>query len=210
MAYSDYIVSWTRAATTVCSRSTSNTPFSPDILHLPQARLHPQGRAHGAALQIQALWPDLRGPARARDQEQTAPFAFLQSQATRAVFMDDLNRIMVQAPMTIVAAIIHKSRLVQRYIRPEYPDEIALLFCIERLFRISRRPSSHRGDDACRGGASGRKEDAALELEFRRICDGGNRWGRKKLPGYRVRRQESKFDGPTAGRPHGPPHWRDA
>jgi hypothetical protein len=68
--------------------------------------------------------------------------------------------------------------LVQRYTRPVNPYEIALLFCVERLFGFLR-------DNGATGPMThvvverrGRKEDAALELEFRRICDGANHWGR--------------------------------
>jgi hypothetical protein len=98
----------------------------------------------------------------------------LKSETKRAVFMQDLNRIVEQTPMTIVAAIIHKARLVERYRAPANPYEIALLFCMERLYAFlqgqgTTGPTTHVLVE-CRG----KKEDAELELEFRRIRDGAN------------------------------------
>jgi len=91
--------------------------------------------------------------------------------------MQQLNAIVEAAPMTIIAAVIRKDALVQRYSRPNNPYAIALLFCIERLFAFLRSANASGATHIvveCRG----KKEDAALELEFRRIRDGANRWGR--------------------------------
>jgi hypothetical protein len=109
---------------------------------------------------------------------QTPPFVFLKSERKRAVFMEDLNHIMAQTPMTIVAAIIHKSRLVQRYTQPANPYEIALLFCVERLFAFLRDNGAAEATTHVVVERRGKKEDVALELEFRGICDGANHWGR--------------------------------
>ena len=61
--------------------------------------------------------------------------------------------------------------------RSENPYHLALGFCLETLFELMQEK---RQDDVpthvvveCRG----KKEDAELELEFRRICAGDNRFG---------------------------------
>jgi hypothetical protein len=51
--------------------------------------------------------------------KQKPPFVFLQNQQKRAVFMDGLNRLIELADFTIVAAVIDKTRLRDRYNRPK-------------------------------------------------------------------------------------------
>lgn len=62
--------------------------------------------------------------------KQKPPFAFLQSQQKRAVFMDGLNQLIEQADFTVVAAVIDKHRLTNAYHRPANPYELALCFCM--------------------------------------------------------------------------------
>lgn len=110
--------------------------------------------------------------------KQVPPFAFLKSEAKRATFMTDLSNLVSAAPMTIIAAVIHKQRLMERYAHPANPYEIALLFCMERLYAHLRDQRATSETTHIVVECRGKKEDAALELEFRRIRDGANRWGR--------------------------------
>lgn len=109
-------------------------------------------------------------------------FAFLRTDAElRRSFMADLNQIMQDAPMEIIASVIHKVNLQAKYATPWNPYEIALRFCMEQLLRVLNR----RGEEGkavhvvfeCRGA----QEDRELELVFRRIADNGHQWGYKRM-----------------------------
>jgi hypothetical protein len=109
--------------------------------------------------------------------KQKPPFVFLKSEAKRNVFMTELSDIVAAAPMTIIAAVIHKAQLVQRYVQPHDPYELALLFCMERLYAFLQDCNATQATTHVVVERRGKTEDAALELEFRRIKDGANRWG---------------------------------
>jgi hypothetical protein len=81
---------------------------------------------------------------------------------------------------------------VEKYTKPADPYEIALAFCMERLQRyLINRDQAGRTTHVqveCRGKA----EDARLELEFRRICDGKNAIG--KMPNLDIRFMDKKHN----------------
>jgi len=107
------------------------------------------------------------------------PFGFLQYDDKRNEFMAELGTIIDRTPMTVISAVIRKQALRDRYLRPENPYQLALLFCLERAYELL----SERGEDGkithlvCEArsprqkGGMGR-EDQELELEFRRIVQG--------------------------------------
>jgi hypothetical protein len=109
----------------------------------------------------------------------SGPYAFLLNAARRTEFMTDINALVGAAPFTLIAAVIRKSDLSRQYALPENPYTIALEFGLERLFmhlqglgqagRLTHVVVERRG----------RREDAELELEFRRICDGANFYNRR-------------------------------
>jgi Protein of unknown function (DUF3800) len=105
-------------------------------------------------------------------------FTFLLTDRTiREAFYEDLNQIIVDAPITIIASVIDKAKLKTKYPKPWNPYELALHFCLERLlgFLTGMGQAGKRVHVVfeCRGKA----EDAQLELAFRRIVDGANEWG---------------------------------
>lgn len=100
-------------------------------------------------------------------------FRFLLDPARRVPFYDDLNTLVEEAPFTIIATAIRKDRLVDRYSSPYNPYHLALGFGLERLRHCLRWTAGEAITHVvaeCRGA----KEDAELELEFRRVCDGDN------------------------------------
>ncbi len=113
--------------------------------------------------------------------KQLAPFKFLETRARRDAFMADLDSVVAQAPMTIVAAVIDKRKLNLRYSDPSNPYELALTFCMERLWShiVERRKAP--GAIHCIFECRGKAEDRELELTFRRIADGEN-FRREKMP----------------------------
>lgn len=92
----------------------------------------------------------------------------------REAFLNALTDIIDAADFQLVAVVIDKRKLKDRYNNPAHPYHLALEFGLERIYRLLRDAGQ---DDAltyivCE--ARGAKEDAELELEFRRIRDGAN------------------------------------
>ena len=108
-------------------------------------------------------------------------YAFLQQAARRTEFIADLNGLMAEAAFTIIAAVIRKADLNRQYVLPANPYTIALEFGLERLFK--QMESTGQAERRSHGVVAkrGKREDAELELEFRRICDGAN-FHKQRLP----------------------------
>lgn len=105
-------------------------------------------------------------------------FAHL-SREPRETFMTRLTDIISESDFQLVAVVIDKRELSNRYTQPAHPYHLALEFGLERIYRLLKEAGQ---DDAltylvCE--ARGKKEDA--ELEFRRIRDGTN-YFHKRLP----------------------------
>lgn len=103
------------------------------------------------------------------------------SKEPREAFMEALTDVIAAADFKLIAVVIDKYRHRQRYVHPEHPYHLALQFGLERIFRLVN--GAGQGDRlthiVCE--ARGPKEDAELELEFRRIRDGGN-YAQQRLP----------------------------
>lgn len=106
--------------------------------------------------------------------KQKGDFAFLSHKPTREEFMAQLSSIMDASNFVLVTCVVDKARLNRSEGANSNPYHIALAICLETL----REFLAEKAQDAlkthvvveCRG----KKEDAELELEFRRICDGNN------------------------------------
>lgn len=113
--------------------------------------------------------------------KQKGEFAFLSHLPTRMEFMERLSSIMEVSNFILIACVVDKTRLGRSEGAGSNPYHIALDICLEAL----REFLAEKGQDQvqthvvveCRG----KKEDAELELEFRRICDGENQ-GNRQLP----------------------------
>jgi hypothetical protein len=104
----------------------------------------------------------------------TGPFKILREPARKQAFMDDLTRLIAGFDFTIIASVIRKDRLVGQYVSPANPYELALGFGLERAYRCLSRRTVEGTVTPVILERRGRREDDELELEFRRICDGGN------------------------------------
>lgn len=90
-------------------------------------------------------------------------------------FLDELTGIIEAHNFILIGCVIDKQRLRER---SENPYHLALGYCLETLYELMQE----KGQDdltthvvvECRG----KKEDRELELEFRRVCDGANKFGR--------------------------------
>lgn len=107
-------------------------------------------------------------------------FSFLKTPALKQAFMNELSDIVAAAPFSLVSVVIRKDLLQARYKTPENPYHLALqyglervhgLLCQQRQWKVGAvtNPSVHMVVEK-----RGKNEDDELELEFRRICDGGN------------------------------------
>jgi len=74
----------------------------------------------------------------------------------------------------LVTAIIDKRRLTRQSGRPDNPYEIALTFCMERVFSHLQTLQQHQVMTTMVVECRGKREDADLELSFRRTAQGNN------------------------------------
>jgi Protein of unknown function (DUF3800) len=102
--------------------------------------------------------------------KQEGKFQFLNDRAVRSVFMDDVNHFVEQAPFTVIAAVIDKSRLKALYSTPKNPYHLALGFCLERLRYHLDGLRAPLGLTHVIFESRGAREDGELELEFRRLA----------------------------------------
>jgi hypothetical protein len=102
----------------------------------------------------------------------TGDFAILRDRSRKAAFIEELTNIIDASPLVVIASVIRKDLLVDRYSRPNNPYEIALGFGLERVAKLLARKG--RGQTAVIVECRGKREDDELELEFRRVCGGGN------------------------------------
>ena len=94
--------------------------------------------------------------------------------ALREEFMNRLTTIIDAVEFTLFAVVIDKRELTNRYSIPAHPYHLALEFGLERIFRFLRGKGQEGRLTHVICESRGAKEDKDLELEFRRIRDGGN------------------------------------
>lgn len=116
---------------------------------------------------------DLRKPA--------GHFQILLQREIRERFHAELTTLMVTLPMTVIAVVIDKPAFLARYKNPVGPYDYALEAGLERVYRHLDSMGDGAKETPVIVECRGRKEDAELELAFRRVCDGDNALG-KPLP----------------------------
>jgi hypothetical protein len=100
-------------------------------------------------------------------------FRILQNPNTRNEFLQDLNRIIENSRFQIIASVIDKRKLLEKYLYPENPYNISLQFILERIgFEVQSRRSA--SEVPIRAESRGKKEDGKLREEFDRICSGNS------------------------------------
>lgn len=111
--------------------------------------------------------------------KQKGDFAFLSHRPTREAFMSRLSSIMEASNFVLITAVVDKTRLSRSEGATSNPYHIALGICLEALREFLAEKGQGQLKTHVVVECRGKKEDAELELEFRRICDGEN-------PGNRV------------------------
>lgn len=101
-------------------------------------------------------------------------FLFLLQRDLRERFLAGLTAQMEALPATVVAVVIDKHGYVARYNEPVSPYDYAMETGLERVFRHLESLGQSTTTTAIIVEKRGRREDAELELAFRRVCDGAN------------------------------------
>lgn len=112
--------------------------------------------------------------------KEVAPFTF-SSKAHKDFFIEELNGIILDSKFILISCTIFKKQLPPRVAQETNSYHLALLSCLETLYEFLLEKGQEQKRTHVVVECRGRKEDNALELEFRRICDGANKFG-KDLP----------------------------
>ncbi|MEX1664036.1 DUF3800 domain-containing protein [Zhongshania arctica] len=103
-------------------------------------------------------------------------FNIFQSREHQQSFMDELTEIIEFSNFILISATIDK-RSLSKQSASDNAYHIALRMCMETLYEFLQEKGEHEKKTHIVVECRGSKEDAELELEFRRICDGNNRMG---------------------------------
>lgn len=101
-------------------------------------------------------------------------FSVLKSKVAKDNFMSELSDIIAATPFTFISTVIKKEQYRRRYAEPDNPYHVALGYGLERVFYYLRSQGVMPSKTHVIVERRGKQEDNELELEFRRICDGGN------------------------------------
>ncbi|MBU3552325.1 MULTISPECIES: DUF3800 domain-containing protein [Polynucleobacter] len=108
------------------------------------------------------------------------PFKF-QNKKHKNGFIEELTTIIGDANFVLITCVINKDGLRATPSSSTNPYHLALGFCLETLFEFMQEKSQDGLLTHVLVEQRGKKEDGELELEFRRICDGQNKYS-KTLP----------------------------
>ena len=97
------------------------------------------------------------------------------SRQHKQAFMGELTELIESNNFMLIACVIDKERLKEKSANPY---NLALGFCLETLYELMQEKSQENLPTHVIVECRGKKEDAELELEFRRICAGENRFGK--------------------------------
>lgn len=104
-------------------------------------------------------------------------FTFFQNRVHKERFISDLTGIIEASKFILISCVIDKSRLRDKLNIPSNPYHLALGSCLETLYKFLQENGQERAMTHVVFECRGKREDNGLELEFRRICDGANRFG---------------------------------
>lgn len=120
--------------------------------------------------------------------KQKGDFSFLRTdQVLRENFLNDLNELIANINFEIYAIVIDKQKLTEKYLTPNNPYNLGMQFGLEIIYK-QLVYNNDAGENICFVFEKrGKKEDDALELEFRRICSGEQRVGWKNFNFDKIR-----------------------
>lgn len=103
--------------------------------------------------------------------KQKGAFAFLSNRQVRTEFMERLSSIMEASNFILIACVVDKARISRSDGTNSNPYDIGLGLCMEALRTFLAEKSQDEYKTHVVVECRGKKEDAGLELEFRRLCD---------------------------------------
>lgn len=107
--------------------------------------------------------------------KKTGVFANFSNNKQQA-FLQDITTLMDNTNFMMIACVIRKDKLVQKYTRPFNPYHIALQYGLERLYRLMHEKNQHQKKTFIVFEQRGSKEDEVLKGEFLRVCQGANHY----------------------------------
>lgn len=108
-------------------------------------------------------------------------FNIFKSKQQKHEFLDEMTEIIDESNFVLTCCVIDKEALLKKHAEPDNPYHIALALGLERIYQFLKEKGQAEQLTHIVFEERGKKEDAELELEFRRICDGQNYYG-KALP----------------------------
>lgn len=99
------------------------------------------------------------------------PFKLLFDKAVRTAFYENLNRTISEASFKVVACVIEKYKYRTTGYRDDSPYRVAMEFGLERAYYELQSKGQTGKKTFVVFESRGKKEDADLELEFRRLMD---------------------------------------
>lgn len=112
--------------------------------------------------------------------KQKGVFKVLIGREKRSIFMEELNKIIDFSNFILISTVIDKLAF-RKHGTEGNAYHIALGHCMETLYELLQEKGQENKKTHVVVECRGKKEDVELELEFRRVCDGNNRFG-KPLP----------------------------
>lgn len=106
---------------------------------------------------------------------------FKNDRILRADFYQRINQLIEVVPFWVISAVIRKNVLREHYSKPFNPYDLALRFCLERLFRLMRDEGQLGKKITLMFEKRGRLEDRQLQEEFYKIVR-NNKLGSSDIP----------------------------
>ncbi|PCI37993.1 MAG: 3-deoxy-D-manno-octulosonic acid transferase [Rhodospirillaceae bacterium] len=125
--------------------------------------------------------------------KQKNDFRVLRNPKIRGPFLEQISKVVVDAPFTLIATVINKNDLKGQYATPYSPYDIALLFCMERAYKFLMANGQDGKHTHIIVEARGRKEDTDLKAEFYDIMKAKQGW--KKSFDIRFSSKQSNSSG---------------
>ncbi len=85
-------------------------------------------------------------------------------------FMDEYWQIINETKFTVIATVIKKFDLKEKFANPDNPYHLSMKFCLERVNHFLKEHNASNNITYIVVEQRGKNEDAGLELEFRGIC----------------------------------------
>lgn len=100
---------------------------------------------------------------------------FVMSKAAQSALLDDISNIMHHAKFIVVACVINKEKLIERYTKPQNPYHLALQFGLERIYRFLQEKGQECKKTHIVFEERGKKEDNEIKAVFEQYCQ-DNPW----------------------------------